>query len=183
MQVPGVLFLIDVSYSAVQCGQLHSATQAIRTVLQQHEQSGSHIPLRVRWSLAVGHLAVALARLVLLFSSWLRALCHMLTSHQPLSRLISCYHVSSALGTSHELLSPFQIGIITFDTELHFYNLSPQLNQPQMLVVSDIEDAFVPLDTGLVVDVKEVRVGSGRRGGGGERGCTWTIHLCVWLWS
>ena len=47
LQVPGVLFLIDVSYSAVQCGQLHSATHAIRTVLQQHEQSGSTTPLQV----------------------------------------------------------------------------------------------------------------------------------------
>ena len=32
-----------------------------------------------------------------------------------------------------------QIGFITFDRSLHYYNLSEGLSQPQMLVVSDVD--------------------------------------------
>ncbi|GES88569.1 Sec23/Sec24 family protein [Rhizophagus clarus] len=45
-----------------------------------------------------------------------------------------------------------KIGIITFDKDVHFYNLQPQLEQAQMLVVSDINDVFVPLNSGFLVD-------------------------------
>ncbi|CAG8583784.1 1871_t:CDS:10 [Diversispora eburnea] len=50
-----------------------------------------------------------------------------------------------------------KIGIITFDKDIHFYNLQPQLEQAQMLVVSDINDVFVPLNSGLLVDPIESR--------------------------
>ncbi|KAF9401239.1 COPII coat Sec23p-Sfb3p heterodimer component, partial [Podila epigama] len=45
-----------------------------------------------------------------------------------------------------------QIGILTFDKTVHFYNLSPSLEQPQMLVVPDIADMFVPLSDGFLVN-------------------------------
>ncbi|KAF2203056.1 Sec23/Sec24 family protein-like protein [Delitschia confertaspora ATCC 74209] len=48
-----------------------------------------------------------------------------------------------------------KVGIVTFDKEIHFYNLSPGLGQPQMLVMPDIEDPFVPLSEGLFVDPQE----------------------------
>jgi len=48
-----------------------------------------------------------------------------------------------------------QIGIMTFDSALHFYNLSPSLNQPQMLVVSDLEDLFLPLPDDILVNATE----------------------------
>ncbi|KAF0507910.1 ER to Golgi transport-related protein [Gigaspora margarita] len=51
-----------------------------------------------------------------------------------------------------------KIGIITFDKDVHFYNLQPQLEQAQMLVVSDVNDVFVPLNSGLLVDPKQSRV-------------------------
>ena len=35
-----------------------------------------------------------------------------------------------------------QIGFITYDSSLHFYNLAEGLSQPQMLVVSDIDGEF-----------------------------------------
>ncbi|KAG5518126.1 hypothetical protein PMAC_003312 [Pneumocystis sp. 'macacae'] len=50
-----------------------------------------------------------------------------------------------------------KISIVTFDRVLHFYNLTPSLNDPQMLIVSDIEDAFIPLFEGLFVDPYESR--------------------------
>jgi len=48
-----------------------------------------------------------------------------------------------------------QMGIITFDTALHFYNLNSNLAQPQMLVVSDLEDLFLPLPDDMLVHVSE----------------------------
>jgi len=48
-----------------------------------------------------------------------------------------------------------QMGIITFDTALHFYNLGPNLSQPQMLVVSDLEDLFLPLPDDILVPIAE----------------------------
>merc|ERR1719460_168283 len=51
--------------------------------------------------------------------------------------------------------SRVQIGIITYDTSLHFYNLNPNLSQPQMLVVSDLEDLFLPLPDDILVNAYE----------------------------
>jgi protein transport protein SEC24 len=89
-QVPALLFLIDVSYNAVQNGLLGAATQAIRATIDQHAASRPGQLLRM--------------------------------------------------------------GIITFDTSIHFYNLTADLAQPQMMIVSDVEDVFTPLHKGLLVD-------------------------------
>merc|ERR1740117_1324032 len=48
-----------------------------------------------------------------------------------------------------------QVGIITYDTGLHFYNLNPNLSQPQMLVVTDLEDLFLPLPDDILVNVAD----------------------------
>ncbi|KAF9382274.1 COPII coat Sec23p-Sfb3p heterodimer component [Mortierella sp. AD011] len=45
-----------------------------------------------------------------------------------------------------------QVGIMTYDKNVHFYNLSSSLEQAQMMVVPDVGDIFVPLNTGFLVD-------------------------------
>ncbi|KAF6154111.1 hypothetical protein GIB67_009811 [Kingdonia uniflora] len=50
-----------------------------------------------------------------------------------------------------------QIGFLTFDSTLHFYNLKSSLTQPQMMVVSDINDIFIPLPDDLLVNLSESR--------------------------
>lgn len=45
-----------------------------------------------------------------------------------------------------------KVGIITFDREIHFYNLNPALEQAQMMVMTDVEEPFVPLSDGLFAD-------------------------------
>ncbi|KAJ4979437.1 hypothetical protein NE237_010217 [Protea cynaroides] len=50
-----------------------------------------------------------------------------------------------------------QIGFLTFDSTLHFYNMKSSLTQPQMMVVSDLEDIFVPLPDDLLVNLSESR--------------------------
>ena len=48
-----------------------------------------------------------------------------------------------------------KIGLVTFDKELHFYNLSPELSSAQMMVMPDLDDPFVAISTGLFVDPQE----------------------------
>ncbi|KAF9158383.1 COPII coat Sec23p-Sfb3p heterodimer component [Actinomortierella ambigua] len=45
-----------------------------------------------------------------------------------------------------------QIGILTYDKNVHFYNLSASLEQAQMMVVPDVNDVFVPLSDGFLVN-------------------------------
>jgi len=92
------LFVIDVSYAAVQSGMVSCVTQAIRGLLGSFPRPDG-----------------------------------------------------SQTGTP----SPCKIGIITFDKTVHFYNLSGHLSQPQMMVVSDTADVFLPLKKGLLVNVHE----------------------------
>uniref|UniRef100_A0ABI7ZL86 SEC24 homolog A, COPII coat complex component n=1 Tax=Felis catus TaxID=9685 RepID=A0ABI7ZL86_FELCA len=48
-----------------------------------------------------------------------------------------------------------KIGFITFDSTIHFYSLQEGLSQPQMLIVSDIEDVFIPMPENLLVNLNE----------------------------
>ncbi|KAI5390829.1 hypothetical protein KIW84_075930 [Lathyrus oleraceus] len=54
-------------------------------------------------------------------------------------------------------LSRTQIGFATFDSTIHFYNMKSSLTQPQMLVVSDLDDIFIPLPDDLLVNLSESR--------------------------
>ncbi|KAM6221820.1 protein transport protein Sec24B [Rhynchocyon petersi] len=48
-----------------------------------------------------------------------------------------------------------KIGFMTFDSTIHFYNLQEGLSQPQMLIVSDIDDVFLPTPDSLLVNLYE----------------------------
>uniref|UniRef100_UPI00358F882D protein transport protein Sec24A-like isoform X2 n=1 Tax=Myxine glutinosa TaxID=7769 RepID=UPI00358F882D len=48
-----------------------------------------------------------------------------------------------------------RVGIMTYDGSLHFYNLQEGLTRPQMLVVTDTEDVFVPCPEGLLPNFQE----------------------------
>ena len=48
-----------------------------------------------------------------------------------------------------------RVGIVTYDKDLHFYNLKAGLDHAQMMVMPDLEDPFVPLSDGLFVDPDE----------------------------
>ncbi|KAK0400261.1 hypothetical protein QR680_003427 [Steinernema hermaphroditum] len=47
--------------------------------------------------------------------------------------------------------SEVQIGLVTYDHCIHFYNLMNPSGQPEMLVVNDVEDVFVPFIDGFLV--------------------------------
>ncbi|XP_040978190.1 protein transport protein Sec24B isoform X5 [Aquila chrysaetos chrysaetos] len=48
-----------------------------------------------------------------------------------------------------------RIGFITFDSTVQFYNLQEGLSQPQMLIVSDIDEIFLPTPDSLLVNLHE----------------------------
>ncbi|OZJ02336.1 hypothetical protein BZG36_04591 [Bifiguratus adelaidae] len=52
-----------------------------------------------------------------------------------------------------------KVGIITVDTSLHFYNVVSGTDEPEMLVVSDVDDVFLPQPTDLLVNLTEARSG------------------------
>ncbi|NXD11205.1 SC24C protein, partial [Nothocercus nigrocapillus] len=53
--------------------------------------------------------------------------------------------------------SAIRVGFVTYNKVLHFYNVKSLLAQPQMMVVSDVADMFVPLLDGFLVNVNESR--------------------------
>merc|ERR1712126_555715 len=48
-----------------------------------------------------------------------------------------------------------KVGFMTYDSKINFYNCNSALAQPQQMTVGDVEDMFVPLAQGLMVDLEE----------------------------
>ncbi|KAA0723816.1 Protein transport protein [Triplophysa tibetana] len=53
--------------------------------------------------------------------------------------------------------SVIKVGFVTYNKILHFYNVKSALAQPQMMVVSDVAEMFVPLLDGFLVNFNESR--------------------------
>ncbi|KAI4357332.1 hypothetical protein L6164_001288 [Bauhinia variegata] len=49
------------------------------------------------------------------------------------------------------------VGVATFDSTIHFYNLKRALQQPLMLIVPDVHDVYTPLETDVIVPLSECR--------------------------
>ncbi|KAF6250863.1 Sec23/Sec24 trunk domain-containing protein, partial [Scenedesmus sp. NREL 46B-D3] len=50
-----------------------------------------------------------------------------------------------------------QVGFLTYDSSLQFYNLKASLAAPQMLVVTELEEPFLPMPDDLLVNLKDSR--------------------------
>ncbi|KAL0984102.1 hypothetical protein UPYG_G00137110 [Umbra pygmaea] len=75
---------------------------------------------------------------------------------------IVCQELKSLLDylprENPETASVVRVGFVTYNKVLHFYNVKSSLAQPQMMVVSDVSDMFLPLLDGFLVNVNESRV-------------------------
>merc|ERR1719278_1564248 len=49
--------------------------------------------------------------------------------------------------------SNMKVGFMTYDSKINFYNCNAALAQPQQMTVGDVDDMFVPLAEGLMVDL------------------------------
>uniref|UniRef100_A0AAF5RT43 Sec23/Sec24 trunk domain-containing protein n=2 Tax=Wuchereria bancrofti TaxID=6293 RepID=A0AAF5RT43_WUCBA len=95
---PAFIFMLDVSYSAVQCGLVSIFCRNIRNLLND-------LPKEL-----------------------------------------------------DQVKSSLRIGFATYDQTIHFYNLKSHIGQPEMLVVGDVNDVFVPLVDGFLVTLEEADV-------------------------
>lgn len=72
---------------------------------------------------------------------------------------IFCSHIQTILQelprSEGDSESRVRVGFVTYSSVVHFYNLKASLAQPQMLVVPDVHDMFVPLLDGCLVSVQE----------------------------
>ncbi|EQC35877.1 hypothetical protein SDRG_06627 [Saprolegnia diclina VS20] len=50
-----------------------------------------------------------------------------------------------------------RFGLITYDSHVHFYNLKAGLKAPQMMVVPDINELFIPIPDELLVNLSDSR--------------------------
>eukprot|EP01087_Luapelamoeba_hula_P010992 TRINITY_DN2949_c0_g1_i2.p1 TRINITY_DN2949_c0_g1~~TRINITY_DN2949_c0_g1_i2.p1 ORF type:complete len:469 (+),score=65.56 TRINITY_DN2949_c0_g1_i2:139-1545(+) len=50
-----------------------------------------------------------------------------------------------------------RVGFITYDAAVQFYYLTPSLQRPQMYVMTDVTDVFVPLEETVLVDYRSCR--------------------------
>lgn len=51
--------------------------------------------------------------------------------------------------------SKMKVGFITYNNTVHFYNIKSTLAQPQMMVVGDVHEMFMPLLDGFLADPEE----------------------------
>ncbi|XP_059615793.1 protein transport protein Sec24C [Phlebotomus argentipes] len=51
--------------------------------------------------------------------------------------------------------SYMKVGFITYNNTVHFYNCKASLAQPQMMIVGDVQEMFMPLLDGFLCDVEE----------------------------
>lgn len=54
-----------------------------------------------------------------------------------------------------EEASAVRVGFVTYHKALHFFNVKSSLAQPQMMVVTDVGEVFVPLLDGFLVSYQE----------------------------
>ena len=55
-------------------------------------------------------------------------------------------------STPDALVKGARVGIIAYDKSINFFNLKPELDTFQMMVVNDLNDVFSPIEEGLLVD-------------------------------
>merc|ERR1711962_289878 len=71
---------------------------------------------------------------------------------QNMKDILRSLPVDEAAG---QTASNMKVGFMTYDSKINFYNCNAALAQPQQMTVGDVDDMFVPLAEGLMVDVNQ----------------------------
>ncbi|XP_026878990.2 protein transport protein Sec24C [Electrophorus electricus] len=53
--------------------------------------------------------------------------------------------------------SDLRVALMTYDSRIHLYNLSPSLSRPHMMIITDTDDLELPVREGLLVPLKDCR--------------------------
>ncbi|XP_022523251.2 protein transport protein Sec24C isoform X1 [Astyanax mexicanus] len=68
-----------------------------------------------------------------------------------------CSLLQSLDGGEDAEQSSLRVGLMTYDSRIHLYDLSPTLSRPHMMVITDTEQLELPVREGLLVPLKECR--------------------------
>jgi protein transport protein SEC24 len=71
---------------------------------------------------------------------------------QNMKEILKSLPVDEAAGHT---TSNMKVGFMTYDSKINFYNCNAALAQPQQMTVGDVDDMFVPLAQGLMVDLEK----------------------------
>ncbi|TSN86039.1 Protein transport protein Sec24C [Bagarius yarrelli] len=70
---------------------------------------------------------------------------------------IICQQLCSLLQTFDGGETDLRVGLITYDSRIHLYDLSPTLSQPHMMILTDTDEPELPVREGLLVSLKDCR--------------------------
>ncbi|KAI7813287.1 putative protein transport protein Sec24C [Triplophysa rosa] len=68
-----------------------------------------------------------------------------------------CSRLQILQGTEGADQSDLRVGLMTYDSRIHLYNLSPTLSRPHMMIITDCEEMELPVMEGLLVPLKDCR--------------------------
>ncbi|XP_050967234.1 protein transport protein Sec24C isoform X2 [Labeo rohita] len=68
-----------------------------------------------------------------------------------------CSQLQALNGLEETNHSDLRVGLMTYDSQIHLYNLSPALSRPHMMVITDCEELELPVVEGLLVPLKDCR--------------------------
>ncbi|XP_072243466.1 protein transport protein Sec24C [Leuresthes tenuis] len=63
--------------------------------------------------------------------------------------------LASLKGEDGDSVSDVRVGLMTYDSRIHLFDLSPDLSRPHMLIVAETEDLQLPVREGLLVSLKD----------------------------
>ena len=73
------------------------------------------------------------------------------------TKIVTFHFVSSSRSSGTED-SPIRVGFVTYDRVIQFYNVKGSMAQPQMMVMTDVDDVFVPMVDGFIVSLAEAKI-------------------------
>ncbi|KAG9346882.1 hypothetical protein JZ751_005809 [Albula glossodonta] len=140
---PAFIFMIDVSYANIKSGLVKMLCEELKTLLDRLPRRGKN-PWKLR-RVRDGHEQCCCQSNELSESAG------------PLLSLPHCERGTTGPGEEGAESSGVRVGFVTYNKILHFYNVKGGLAQPQMMVVSDVAEMFVPLLDGFLVNFQESR--------------------------
>ncbi|KAK7933543.1 hypothetical protein WMY93_004439 [Mugilogobius chulae] len=66
-----------------------------------------------------------------------------------------CSLLSSLNSVDEDNVADARVGLITYDSRVHLYDLSPVLSRPHMLVLTESDEIQLPISSGLLVPLRD----------------------------
>lgn len=124
-----LLLAVDVSATALKGGHLEFATQQILQMLNSLNRSDKQT------------------------QQYLYCQQHPLDQQLGKKTLLLFSFPSSSQDS--ETWSDVRVGVMTYDSQVHLYDLNPTLTRPHMLIITETDDLQLPVRDGLLVPLRD----------------------------